>query len=292
MSLDRTVLFRLATSSRFESAVRAMPPALERARKAANRYVAGESFADARSIVQELAAQGVAASIDQYGELIDDPAEARRITGDYLTLAHELASLPDSCWLAIDLTHLGLDIDGAECARHLAAIVDALPPGRRIQVGAEDSARADAIIGCVLDVAGRGYADRLGATVQANLRRSPADLERLAGAGVHIRLVKGAYVEPIERAHPYGEQTDLAFLDLAQRLAESNADFSIATHDGVLREALLAAAGRTPVEHLLGVRPEITEQLVSHDVPVRVYVPFGDQWFRYWMRRIAESRGA
>lgn len=111
-------------------------------------------------------------------------------------------------------------------------------------------------------------------------------------AGVHVRLVKGAYVERPERALPYGEATDIAYLHLAQQLAEADACFALATHDGVLREALLGALGPRPVEQLLGVRPEELDDLVTRGVPVRVYVPFGEDWFRYWMRRVAESRGA
>lgn len=108
---------------------------------------------------------------------------------------------------------------------------------------------------------------------------------------MHIRLVKGAYVEPPDRALPYGEPTDIAYLRLARRLAQAHAQFSLATHDGVLREALLAALGPVPVEQLLGVRPDVADRLVARGVSIRVYVPFGPNWFRYWMRRLAESRG-
>jgi proline dehydrogenase len=110
-------------------------------------------------------------------------------------------------------------------------------------------------------------------------------------AGVHIRLVKGAYLEPGDRALPYGEPTDIAYLHLAHRLAGAGAQFALATHDGVLREALLAALGPRPVEHLLGVRPAVLDDLIARGIPVRVYVPFGGNWFRFWMRRLAESRG-
>jgi proline dehydrogenase len=127
--------------------------------------------------------------------------------------------------------------------------------------------------------------------VQANLYRAPADLDRLLGAGVHVRLVKGAYVESATRALSYGEATDVAYLRLAHRLAEADGQFSLATHDGVLREALLASIGARPVEQLLGVRPSVLGELVARGVPTRVYVPFGNEWFRYWMRRLAESRG-
>jgi hypothetical protein len=90
------------------------------------------------------------------------------------------------------------------------------------------------------------------ATVQANLRRSPQDVARLAAAGVPVRLVKGAYVEPAGLAYPWGEETDVAFLRLAHQLRETGAAFSLATHDPVLREALLLALGPSPVEMLLG----------------------------------------
>ncbi|MPZ62202.1 MAG: hypothetical protein GEU93_13095 [Propionibacteriales bacterium] len=166
------------------------------------------------------------------------------------------------------------------------------PSRRDCTSGAEDYGRADSVLECVLAAAAQGLADRLGATAQANLRRAPDDLERLVEAGLYVRLVKGAYVEPPDRALPYGEETDVAYVRLAHRLAESGAEFALATHDGVLREALLAALGPRPVEQLLGVRPETLDELAVRDIPVRVYLPYGDNWFRYWMRRVAESRGS
>jgi proline dehydrogenase len=292
MSIDRRVLFRLATSTRLERIVRAVPQGEASAWRAAARYVAGTELGDAVRTARELHARGVGSSIDQFGELVDDPAVAQQVADDYRRLAGELADLPTDVWLSVDLSHLGIDVDRAGCADHLAAIALALPPGRRIQVGAEDHARADAVLACVLDVAGRGLADRLGATAQANLHRTPGDVARLVEAGVHIRLVKGAYVESPDRALPYGEPTDIAFLRLAHTIAATNVPFALATHDGVLREALLAALGPVPVEHLLGVRPEVLDDLTTRGVPVRVYVPFGHNWFRYWMRRVAESRGS
>jgi proline dehydrogenase len=290
--LDRTVLFRLATNEHLERVVRAAPPTEALAWRRASRYVAGRTADDAVRVARRLHERGAASSIDRFGELVTDPGTAAGVARDYLGLAARLADLPPQAWLAVDLTHMGLRADPAACADHLAAIAEALPAGRRIQVGAEDHAGADAVLSCVLDVAGRGLADRLGATVQANLRRTPRDLDRLVGSGVHVRLVKGAYVEPAEHALPYGEPTDLAFLRLALTLAASPAPFALATHDGVLREAVFAAHGPVAVEHLLGVRPDVVDDLVQRGVPVRVYVPFGPDWFRYWMRRVAESRGA
>jgi proline dehydrogenase len=291
VALDRVILFRLATSARFERAVRAVPGGERAAWRAASQYVAGTSADDAFSVAQRLAANGIATSVDQFGEQVGDREAADAVATSYVGLAEDLAERPSSVWLAVDLSHIGLDVDAGRCADHLAAVAAALPPGRRIQVGAEDLARADAVLGAVLDVAGRGLADRLGATVQANLHRSPDDVDRLVAAGVQVRLVKGAYVER-SGAYPHGEPTDVAYVRLAHRLAAAGADFSLATHDGVLREALLAALGPRPVEQLLGVRTDVLAELVAREVPVRVYVPFGADWFRYWMRRVAESRGA
>jgi proline dehydrogenase len=297
MSVDRAILFRLATSERLERAVRRAPSGERLAWRAASRYVAGSDAAAAVQRARDLAADGVAASLDLFGELVQDPAEADRVTAGYLALADQLGGLPPATWLAVDLSHLALDTDPAGCADRLAAIGGALPDGRRLQVGAEDYGRAEAVLTCVETVAGRGLAGpglagRLGATVPANFRRTASDLERLAAAGVHVRLVKGAYVEPAEVALPYGEPTDLAFLRYAHWLAEHDVPFALATHDGVLREALLLALGPRPIEHLLGVRPDVLADLVARGIPVRVYVPFGADWFRYWMRRVAESRGA
>jgi proline dehydrogenase len=288
VGLDRALLFRLATDARFERGVRAVPGGERAAWSAASRYVAGRTRADAVATARRLLAGGHGVSVDLFGELVADAATADRVVADYEEL---IAALPGDAWLSVDLTHLALDLDRAAAADRLARIAAALAGGQRIQVGAEDARRTDAVLACVLDVAGRGLTDRLGATVQANLVRSPGDVDALAAAGVHVRLVKGAYVEAAG-AYPYGEPTDVAFLRLGFRLAEQDAAWSMATHDGRLRELLLLALGPVPVEQLLGVRPAVLDELHARDLPTRVYVPYGADWFRYWMRRVAESRGA
>jgi proline dehydrogenase len=290
MGLDRAVLFRLATSERLERAIKALPLGEALAWRAASRYVAGRSRGQGLATAMTLLDDGHAVSVDLFGECLSDPAAADRVLADYVELARALPPPPWDVWLSVDLTHLALDTDGSAVADRLATIARALPAGRRVQVGAEDAARSDAILACVLDVAARGLAERLGATVQANLLRSPADADALAQAGVHVRLVKGAYVEATG-AHPYGEATDVAFLRLGFRLAERGASWSMATHDGRLREALLLAHGPVPVEQLLGVRPEVLDDLHTRGIATRVYVPYGPDWYRYWLRRVAESRG-
>jgi proline dehydrogenase len=292
MRLDRSVLVRLATSTRFEGGVRAFPGGESAAWGAASRYVAGTTVTAALEQARALELRGVASSIDLFGEQVRDLVVAERVAGEYQRLVEQVDQAPEDVWLSVDLSHLGIDVDPQVCATRLGRLAAGLHDGRRVQVGAEDHDRADAVLSCVEAVARLGLADRVGATLQSNLRRAPQDLERLVDAGVHVRLVKGAYVEPPQRALPYGEATDISYLRLAHRLAERGGDFSLATHDAVLREAVLAALGPRPVEQLLGVRPNQLDELVARGVPVRVYVPFGGDWFRYWMRRVAESRGA
>jgi len=116
--------------------------------------------------------------------------------------------------------------------------------------------------------------------VQANLLRSERDVDTLTAARVHVRLVKGAYLEPTG-THRYGEPTEIAYLRLGFRLHEAGAAWSMATHDGRLREALLLVLGPVPVEQLLGVRLATLQELKARGVPTRVYVPYGPDWFRY-----------
>jgi proline dehydrogenase len=291
MGIDRGALLRVATSPRLERVMRTMPGGESASWRAASRYVAGRDLEEALPTVAGLLENGHGVSVDLFGEGVVDPAIADRAVEQYLALAGALPASPADVWLSVDLSHLALDADSSAAADRLARIAAVLPPGRRVQVGAEDASRADAILGCVLNVAAQGLADRLGATVQANFLRAPTDIDALSEARVHIRLVKGAYIQT-SGAHPFGERTDVAFLRLGFALAQRGATWSMATHDARLREALLLAHGPISVEQLLGVRPESLNELQDRGVPTRVYVPYGPSWFQYWMRRVAESRGA
>src|SRR4051812_46407522 len=291
MGLGRNVVFRVAASKRLERAVRRGPGGGPAAWRSASRYVASRSRSGALATVEMLLERGHGVSVDLFGERVSDPAVADEVLEDYLALVAALPPPPAGVWLSGDLSHPALPAGAEAAAARLASIADALPVGRRVQVGAEEAALTEQVNACVLAVAAHGPADRLGATVQANLMRSPADADALTGAGVHVRLVKGAYVEATG-AHRYGEPTDVAFLRLGFQLAERRGAWSMAPHDGRLREALLLAHGPVGVEQLLGVRPDALHELHDRGVPTRVYVPYGADWFRYWMRRLAESRGA
>jgi proline dehydrogenase len=284
--MKRRILFKLATSERFERAVRAAPGGEHVAYMLASRYVAGATADDALATARRLAEQGVLSSIDFFGENVTDAAEADRVADAFVALAGRIDA---GTYLSIDLSHIALDEPGDGARRRLERIAAALPAGARIQVGAEQAARIDRILETVLAVARVG--GPVAATIQANFRRSPSDAQRLAEAGVPIRLVKGAYVETPALAHAWGDPTDIAFIELAYALHRAGATVSLATHDPVIREALLPALPGLTIEMLLGVRTYELPLLAARGVPVRVYVPYGDGWFRYAMRRVAESRG-
>ena len=189
-------------------------------------------------------------------------------------------------WVSVDLSHIGLDVSQDFCRTQLARITERLRPGMRLQIGAEDAARCDAILDLVEEAAGRGAA--LTCTLQANLRRSMDDVPRVAALGLPVRLVKGAFVEPAALAYSYGPDTDLRYVELYVALRERGVEVLTATHDTALRTALQPAQ----VEMLLGVHPERRRRLARDGVTVRIYAPYGAMWFRYFMRRVAEAQGS
>jgi len=274
----RKLLLALATSEAFEKAVSRVPGARARAWRSARRYFAGETADDALRVAGLLDQCGLRASLDLFGERVADPAVVAGVTDDYVRLA---ARLPAGAWLSLDLSHVAFD-GGA-----LNRIAAALPDGARVQVGAEEARVTDRVLDAVLAAAG----DRVDATIQANLRRSAADAVRLAEAGVPVRLVKGAYIEDSADALPWGAETDAAYARIALLLGEAGTGVRLATHDDALHRLLLPALPDADCELLLGVRPDRAAALAAAGRRVRIYVPFGPDWFRYLMRRRAESRG-
>jgi proline dehydrogenase len=277
----RRLRFVLATNAPFERVVLATPALRARARRAAARYIAGETLEDALAVAARLRAAGLACSLDLFGEREHDPARIEQALAGYEALA---AAIEPGTWVSVDLSHVGLETGTAtDALRRIGAV---LPAGARLQVGAEEADRADAILDAVLGAHAAGIP--LTATVQANLRRAPGDAGRLAAAGVPVRLVKGAYVESPAIAHPYGPQTDAAFGALAGQLQAAGATVLLATHDPALHDVLPDA----PVEMLLGVRSPDAVALAEAGRAVRIYAPYGHDWLRYLLRRRAEAEGA
>jgi proline dehydrogenase len=279
----------LATSDRLEHLVLRFPSTRRAVLRRALRYVAGLDEPAALTVVEDLALAGLDASVDLFGENSDDPADADAVVERYRGLIALLAARPGT-YISLDCSHLAIDRDPVACRERVERIAASLPPGARLQLGAEESARTDVILELARAAAAGGAPLML--TVQANLRRSADDVERLVGAGIPIRLVKGAYAESPEIAFPWGAETDRSFVTLAERLAQVGTEHALATHDPALLARLLEGRTGVHVEFLLGVRPEHAHELVAAGQHVRIYVPYGERWFRYYARRAAESIGA
>jgi len=257
--------------------------------RTAKRYVAGTNPADAHEVARRLIGEGKAVSLDLLiGEAADDPNAATAAAATYVELADSLSALDSDAYLSLDLSQVGLDVSPDFCHRHVARVLERLPAGSRLQVGAEESERTERVLDVILALAAEGAP--VMATVQANLRRSTSDAARLGEARVPVRLVKGAFVEGPELARPWGEETDLAYVELAHELDAGGCELALATHDSALRDQLLASIEDASCELLLGVRPDDADELVRRGCRVRIYVPFGPDWERYVARRLAEAR--
>lgn len=289
-SLSRRMLYGLAESSVLRGLVRRNAAVESRVYRRAERYLGGQTLAQAIATLRQLGAEGFETGIDFFGEARTDPVGVEAATAEYLRLNEELSALDGGVNVWLDLTNIGLDISEDLCRRQLQRIAATLPAGSRLQVRAHDAGRIERILGLVTELAADGVP--VMPTLQANLRRSPDYAARLLEAKVPVLLVKGAFLESPELAHPWGEETDRAFLGLAHQLHAGGAELAIATHDPVLREALLVSNPDIGVEMLLGVRTQDARSLLHCGRRVRLYVPYGEDWLRYWLRRLGESRGA
>lgn len=289
LGTGRRALYAAATSDRLRTVVMRSTPLRKWALARAERFVAGETISEALSTTRELVGRGFAVSIDRFGEGLDDLDAIAGVVDEYQNLGRAVAGMEGDVYLEVVPSHLGIDVSVDFFCEQARGVADGLPSDARLEVSAEESHRTPRIIDACLRLAGGGVP--VVATVQANLRRSESDARMLVDAEVPVRLVKGAYVEPPEVAYAWGEPVDVAFVRLAHQLADWDADLTLATHDPVIREALLPALGDVGIEMLLGVRPHDALELVERGYHVRVYVPYGSDWFRYWMRRVAEGRG-
>jgi proline dehydrogenase len=288
--LSRRILLRAADSQRLGTLVLRTPPLALAARRAAHRYIGGDTLDEALATIEALHREGFTTAMDNFGEAITDRERADETVARYLRINDELRHLEPPVNVWVDLSNLGLDMSSDLARRNAERIVETLPDGALLQVRAHDSSRADRILEIVLALAEAGAP--VMATLQAHLRRSLDDAQRLIAAKAPVLLVKGATLESPEDAYPWGEQTDVAFRALAHELHAGGVQLAIGTHDPVIREALLATLDGIGVEMLLGVRRQDGRELLRRGHPVRIYVPFGSDWFRYWVRRLGEARGA
>jgi proline dehydrogenase len=258
----------------------------------AGRFVAGDKLEDAVRIAKSLNAEGFVVSLDLLGEEVRDRGTALAARDDYLECLARIASDGLEANISVKLTQLGLNIDGTLAREAIDVLADAASSiGTTVTIDMEDSDHTEATVDLYAD-AQRAHGN-LGLALQAYLRRTPDDLARLIPLGGHLRLCKGAYVEPAAIALKSKSEVDAAFASQIRSLMGSvGALPAIATHDQAMVDLTREMAGRRehPFEFqmLYGVRPSMQRELVSAGFPLRVYLPFGSHWYPYLTRRLAE----
>jgi proline dehydrogenase len=261
----------------------------------ARRFIAGESVDEAIDAARTLGAKGFGVSLDYLGESVATLELADAATRDYLAIIAQVVAAGVERNLSLKLTQLGLDIDQATALDNLRRILE--PAGAHgffVRIDMENSPYTDATLDVIDTLWGLGY-HHVGTVIQSCLTRSPGDIDRLNTLGARVRLVKGAYRESKAVAYRTMAEVDAAFIDLARRLLDHNPYPAIATHDPVMIDAVKAhardrgiALDRFEFQMLYGIRRDLQAALLAEGYRVRVYVPFGKQWFPYFMRRLGE----
>jgi proline dehydrogenase len=268
-------------------------------RRLVRRFVAGREAADALAVLGALDRGGLASAVTYLGENVATPADAERATATYLGLLDAIGRGGLRTTPSLKLTHLGLDLDERLCLANLTRIIDrARDVGTRVWIDMESSRYTDRTLDLYARL--RPAHPHLGCVVQAYLRRTPADVERLVDLGATVRLCKGAYHEAPALAFPDKRDVDTSYARLAERLLAADALSrgvypGFATHDERLQghvRRLAAergvAADRFEMQMLYGIRHDLHARLRDAGVSLRVLVPFGEDWYGYFMRRLAE----
>lgn len=258
----------------------------------AGKFVAGDTLDDAARSAHELNDEGMVVSLDLLGEEVGDREGAERATQEYIECLERIPVEGIQANISVKLTQLGLSIDRSMAAEAVEALASkAAATGTTVTIDMEDSRHTADTIDIYAEAQGRH--GNLGVCLQAYLRRTPQDLERLIPLGGHIRLCKGAYVEPPDVAFTDSDDVDAAFARLLTVLMSAEqVRPAIATHDPRLIElSLRLAAKRTggyEFQMLYGVRGDEQRRLVDLGHDLRVYLPFGSAWYPYLTRRLAE----
>jgi proline dehydrogenase len=264
-------------------------------RKLVRRFVAGDTIDDALSVGHVLAAQGMKTTFDRLGENVRTAAEAHTAAADYAETLRALAAAGLEPNISVKLTMLGLDISEDIALAQLRSILEtAVSVSGFVCIDMESSAYTTRTLAIATSLH-EAYPGEVGTVIQAYLYRSDRDLERLIARGIRVRLVKGAYAEPATIALQRPREIDAAFVRLMERLLEAGQSPAIATHDPALIRATRGFALRLGVDPqrwefqmLYGVRRDEQRELVRAGYRMRIYVPFGTDWYPYFARRIAE----
>ena len=259
------------------------------------RFIAGEDLESALAAARSIAGQGMTTTLDQLGENVATAEEARAAVGSYTTILTRMAEAGLEPNISVKLTMLGLDLGDDLATENMLAILEtARAVGGFVRIDMEGSAytaRTIAITEEVHDL----FPDNVGTVIQSYLRRSAEDIERMIARQARVRLVKGAYAEPAAVAFQSRREVDASFVHLMERLLDAGRYPALATHDPALIGHARAYTARNQIapdryefQMLYGVRRDEQAALTAAGYRMRVYVPYGTQWYPYFTRRIAE----
>jgi proline dehydrogenase len=265
-------------------------------KKLSRRYIAGPTLAEACRVVSALNEAGKMATIDVLGEEITSRDEASAVLAEYEDVFETIEREGLDSNISVKLTGLGLNLDHEFCRDNIAELVREAAKGDNfVRVDMEDSSTTTETLEIYRELRGRGL-DNVGVVLQAYMKRTLTDIAELADLRPNVRVCKGIYVEPPEVAYQEFETVRLNFVEAVGALLDAGAYVAVATHDDwVIAEALtlIEDRGLAPDEYefqmLLGVRPELGDELVREGHRLRIYVPFGRQWYEYSLRRLQEN---
>jgi proline dehydrogenase len=262
-----------------------------------SRFVAGMTVEDALGACERVNREGIAVTLDALGESVKTEAEARRSAAVYHEMLDAIAARKLNANVSVKLSQMGMDFDPALAESIVGEMVEHVAWANSfVRIDMEGSPFTEATIAMTERLNSReGMQGRVGTVLQAYLYRTASDAERLLGQGIRIRLCKGAYKEPAEIAFPLKADVDANYVKLAERMMTSGVFCGIATHDEAIIEKLLAFIRERGVpksafefQMLYGIRRDLQRRLAKQGFGVRVYVPFGPEWYPYFMRRLAE----
>jgi len=267
--------------------------------KVSSRFVAGTEIADAVRVTQAVNRAGMTVSIDNLGENVTNPDEARHSAQLYQQILDAIAANGLNANISLKLTHMGLDVDeklARDLVSGLVARASSMNPPGFVRVDMEGSPYTQRTLDFVHELHRMpGNGASVGTVIQAYLKRSEADVEKLLSEGIRIRLCKGAYKEPASIAYESKSEVDDSYIKLMKTLMKSGIYHGLATHDeNIIREAeSFARRENIPpaafeFQMLYGIRRDLQQSLVRDGWRVRVYVPFGTEWYPYFMRRLGE----
>jgi proline dehydrogenase len=266
------------------------------ARKFASRFVAGETIEDAVKAALELTERGITTSLDLLGESVGAEAEAVAARDQYLQMLDRMAAAGEEVNVSVKLTQMGLDIAEDLCYGNMVRILDQARELRGfVRIDMESSEYTQRTLDFFTQRLFGTYRDHCGVVIQSSLRRSERDIDDLIALKARVRLCKGAYLEPPEVAFPDKTDVDKNYVRLMERLLADGHYPGIATHDErIIQHAReftrrqRIASDRFEFQMLYGVRRDLQGRLRQAGYNMRVYIPFGTQWYPYLMRRLAE----